>query len=49
MVVDGEYHGGLSADEAVKLLKKVAAAGDVPQGEAVVAPPKASARGRKKS
>jgi len=46
MVVDDQYHGGLTADAAVELLHKIAAGEEVPAGEK---PAKAKGKGKAKT
>jgi len=46
MVVDDEYHGGLSVDSAVELLHKIAAGDKPPEGEK---PAKAKGKGKAKA
>jgi NADH-quinone oxidoreductase subunit E len=48
VVVDGEYHGGLTVDSAVELLHKIAAGDVTPDAEAKAAKPKKAGRGSKK-
>jgi NADH-quinone oxidoreductase subunit E len=48
MVVDGEYHGGLTVDSAVELLHRVAAGDSPPEGAARTETAKPSRRRSKK-
>ena len=49
MVVDGQYHGGLAVDSAIKLLHKIAEAGTPVAAAADRAPRKQQGRGRRKT